>query len=80
MVTTFKDVYKTLEAHGLYPKLHVLDNECSKVEQEYARSENTDIESVEPYNHHANASEPAVKSVKYHVCVGLATVHPDCPL
>ena len=35
---------------------------------------------VEPYNHRVNASEPAVKPIKYHVLAGLAAVYPDCPL
>jgi len=80
MVATFKDVYKMLEACGLHPMLHVLDNECSKAVQEYVRSEGITIQIAEPYSHRVNAAEPAVKSVKYHVLAGLATVHPDCPL
>ena len=80
MFTTFIDVYKTLEARGLYPKLHVLANEYSKAVQEYVRSEGTTIQIAEPYNHRVDPAEPAVKSVKYHVLAGLATVHPDCPL
>jgi len=63
MVATFKDVYKTLEARGLHPKLHVLDNECSKAVQDYVRYEGTSIQLAEPYNHRINAAEPAVKSV-----------------
>ena len=76
MVATFKDVYNTLEARGLHPKLHVLDNECSKAVQDYVRSEGT---SIQPAGR-INAAEPAVKSVKYHVLAGLATVHSDCLL
>ena len=59
MVVTFKDVYQTLEARGLHPKLHVLDNEYSKAVQDYVRSEVTNIQIVEPYNHRVNTSEPA---------------------
>jgi len=35
MFATFKDVYEMLEACGLHPKLHVLDNECSKAVHDY---------------------------------------------
>ena len=80
MVSTFKEMYQTLEACVLHPKLHVLDNECSKAVQDYVRSEGTAIHLAEPYNHRVNAAEPAVTSVKYHILAGLATVHPDCPL
>ena len=65
---------------SLQPKLHVLDNECSKTVQEYVRSERTTIQLAELYNHCVNAAETSVKLVKYHVLVGLATSHPDCPL
>jgi len=69
-----------LEARGLHPKLHVLDNECSKAVQDYVRSEGTTIQLAEPYNHSVNDAEPAVNLVKYHVLAGLAMVHPDCSL
>jgi len=80
MVATFKDLYAMFEARSLHPKLHGLDNECSKAVHECVRSDNIDIQLFELYNHCVNASEPAVKSVKYHVLARLATVHPDCPL
>ena len=80
MVATFKDVYQYLQDRGLGPKLHVLDNECSKAVQAYIRSQDTKIQLVEPHNHRVNAAEPAVKAVKYHCLAGFATMDPNCPM
>ena len=80
MINVFKDIYETLKTRGWQPKLHVLDNECSKAVQKYIREENVRIQIVEPHNHRVNAAEPAVKTTKYHLVAGLATVHKDCPL
>ncbi len=46
----------------------------------YICKENVRTQIVEPHNHHVNASEPAIKTTKYHLIAGLATVHKDCPL
>jgi hypothetical protein len=80
MVKTFKDVYDFLTMHKHKPKLHVLDNECSRAVQKYIKSQSTDIQLVEPHNHRVNAAEPAIKSAKYHIIAGLQTVDPNCPL
>ena len=41
MVTTFKEVYDELKTKGHQPKLHVLDNECSKAVKNYIVTEKT---------------------------------------
>ncbi len=80
MVNIFKDIYETLKMQGWQPKLHVLNNECLKAMQNYICKENVQIQIVEPHNHRVNTFEPAVKTTKYHLVAGLATVHTDCPL
>ena len=80
MVKTFTDIYAHLKTKNLQPKLHVLDNECSKAVQTFIKSNGTDIHIVEPYNHSVNTVEHAVKAIKYHVIIGLATVDINCPL
>ena len=80
MVKAFTDIYAYLKTKNLQPKLHVLDNECSKAVQTFIKSNGTDIQIVEPHNHSVNAAEPAVKAIKYHVIAGLATVDINCPL
>ena len=80
MVAAFEEIYKYLEERDLKPKLHVLDNECSKAVKQYIRKQKTNIQIVEPDNHRANAAEPAVKSTKYHFTAGLGTADKICPL
>ena len=76
MVDAFKDVYTYLTDKKLAPKLHVLDNECSKAVQTYVKGQNTRIQLVEPHNHRVNAAETAVKAAKYHLLAALATIDP----
>ena len=80
MVETFKSVYEFLKKYNCSPKLHVLDNECSKAVQNFVEKENTNIQLVKPRNHRVNAAETAIKSAKYHIIAGLQTIDPDCPL
>ena len=79
MVTTFKEVYDELKTKEHQPKLHVLDNECSKAVKNYIVTEKTNIQLVEPRNHRVNAAEPAVKSLKYHALASFATLDLNCP-
>ena len=80
MVSAFKEVYKELKTKGHQPKLHVLDNECSKAVKHYIISEQTNIQLVEPHNHCVNAAEPAVKSLKYHDLAVFDTLVPNFPI
>ena len=80
MVKTFQEVYEFLKQQNCAPKLHVLDNKCSKAVQAFIRKEKTSIQLVEPHNHQVNAAETAIKASKYHIIAGLQTVDPDCPL
>jgi len=67
-------MYGYLKTKHLTPKLHVLDNKCSKAVKAFIKSNGTNIQLVESHNHHMNAAKPAVKAIKYHVIAGLATV------
>ena len=63
MIYTFKNIYEYLKARNLAPKLHILDNKCSKAVQKYVKSEKLEIQLVEPHNHRVNAAEPEVKTI-----------------
>ena len=74
MITAYKEVYSKCEARGHTPKVHVLDNECSKCTQNYLESKGTRCHHVAPHNNRVNAAEPAVKLAKYHLIAALAAL------
>ena len=76
----FQELYAYLREQGIQPRLHVLDNECSKAIKTFLRSQDTDIQLVKPHNHRVNAAETAVKAAKYHMIAALATLDVNCPI
>ena len=80
MKAAFEKIITHLSERNVKPTLNVMDNECSKVVEQYIRSENIDIQLVPPHNHRVNASERAIQTFKYHFISGLATIDPSCPL
>ena len=67
MVKAFTSVYTELETAGHKPKLHILDNECSRAVQNFLIKKGTARQNVEA------AAEPAVKTEKYHIIAHIAT-------
>ena len=64
MIDTFKDIYEYLKVRNLAPKLHILDNECSKAVQKYVKSEKVEIRLVEPHKSPSQCSRASSKSNK----------------
>ena len=73
MTAVFKEIYEELEIQNCKPKLHILNDQCSKTVKSYIQKEKDDIQLVEPYNHHVNAADSAAKTAKYHIVTGLGT-------
>ena len=80
IVETFTSVYTKLETAGHKPKLHVIDNECSRAVQNFLIKKDTARQNVEAHNHRVNASEPAVKTEKYHIIAHIATLDHQCSI
>ena len=78
MVEAFTSVYTELETAGHKPKLHILDNECSRAVQKFLIKKGTARQNVEAHNHRVNAAEPAVKTSKYHIIAHIATLDHQC--
>ena len=74
MVAAFKSVYGKLEETGHASTLHAFDNKCSCAVRDCITSQKVPIQIVEPDNHRTNATEPAGKSMKYHIISSTATV------
>ena len=64
MIAAYEEVCAKLEARGYCPKVHILDNECSKCIQNYLESKEFRRHHVTPHTHIVNAAEPAVKTEK----------------
>ena len=75
MVSIFQDLYAYLGERNLKPKMHVLDNECSRAIKTFIRKEGAEIQLVEPYNHRVNAAETAVKVAKYRLPPQIRIAH-----
>ena len=80
MVSVFKDIYEYLKEGNCKPKLHVMDNKCSKAVQTFIKEQEVPIQLAGPGNHRVNAAEMGFKTGKYHLISSLATVYKSIPL
>ena len=71
---------KLLCSRGLTPKMHRLDNECSKVLKEYTEEENETFQLVLPHLHQRNAAEREIQTFKNHFISGMVSTHNNFPL
>ena len=60
----------------MQPKLHIMDNECSKIIQNYSpTNRDNKLKFVEANSHRVNAAEKEIKTFQNHLIAGLCTVH-----
>ena len=65
---------------GFNPTFERLDNETSRVLEDYCQTQNISIQYVPPHNHRANRAERAIRTFKNHFISTLATADPSFPL
>ena len=76
MLEAFQSVYYYPFKRNFKPKLHVMDNECSKEIKTFIENENNvTLQFVEPHEHRANAAERSIQTFKNHFFSGLCTVN-----
>ena len=81
MLKAFKDIYEHLEAINMQPKLHIMDNECSRKIQNYiTTNRDTKIQFVKANSHRFNSAERAIHTFKNYFIAGLCTFHKKIPL
>ena len=78
MIDAYEEVYTKLEAHRQWPKLHILDKECSKCIQNCLEDKGTWRHHVAPHAHRVSAAKPVAKTAKYHLIAALATLDWGC--
>ena len=74
------DTYEYLTKRGFKPKLHILDNECSKILEKFILSNDSKCQFVKADNHRVNAAERAIQTFKNHFIAGLCTIDPHFPM
>jgi hypothetical protein len=80
MEKAFKDIYSYLTMKNFKPKLHIMDNECSKTIKTFIQEQGTKIKFVKPHIHRVNAAERAIQTFKNHFIAGLCTVNKLFPI
>ena len=76
----FQSVVHYLNAQGLRPRLHTLDNEASAILRDYLHSEDVGYQLVPHHMHRRNASKRAICTFKNPFIAGLASTDPYLPL
>ena len=76
----YQTMSKLLCNRGLTPKMHVLDNKCSKVLKEYMEEENETFQLVPPHLHRWNAAERSIRTFKNHFIAVIVSTHKDFPI
>ena len=80
MIAAYEEIYAKPEPKGKRPKLHILDNKCSKCIQNYLEARGTRRHHVAPNFHRVNGAKPAAKTAKYHLTKALAALDWGCPI
>ena len=81
MLEAFKSVYDYLIRKNYKPKLHVMDNECSKIIKTFIENDNNvTLQFVEPHEHRVNAAKRSIQTFKNHFVAGLCTVNELFPM
>jgi hypothetical protein len=64
MVWAYQVLIDRLNSAGIFPKLHILDNECSADIKKTIKSNKMDFQLVPPHDHHRNLAEKAIQTFK----------------
>ena len=76
----FQKIHDKLTKQGYKPKVHKIDNECSKSLKEIMDNDELEYQLVPPHVHRRNLIERAFKTFKDHFIAGLATIDPKFPM
>ncbi len=80
MVRAYQVLIDHLNSAGIFPKLHILDNECSDDMKKTIKSNKMDFQFVPPHDHCRNLAEKAIQTFKDHFVAILCGVDKSFPL
>jgi hypothetical protein len=69
-----------LQARGLNPAMHVMDNKCPQAVKKYLCTNNIRFQLVTPHLHQTNAAKKTIGTFKDHFIAGLCSVDPQFPM
>ena len=80
MTKTYQKLIDRLNKCGIYPKMHILDNESSSELEEAIGNNNMTFQYVPPHNHRRNRAERAIQTFKAHFISVLCGVAEEFPI
>jgi len=80
ILKAYTKIHDLLTSRGIYPKMHICDNEASKSLKRYLTSKGVDYQLVPPNQHRANAAERAIRTFKNNFIATLCSCDPDFPM
>jgi hypothetical protein len=80
MVRAYQVLIDRLNSAGVFPKLHILDNECSDDMKKTIKSNKMDFQLVPPHDHRRNLAKKAIKTFKDHFVAILCGAYKSFPL
>jgi hypothetical protein len=66
MIRAYQVLIDRLNSADIFPKLHILDNECSIELNAVIINNKTTFQLVSPHNHHRNIAKKAIQTFKDH--------------
>ena len=77
-LAAIQEVHKYLNQWSIHPKMHIMDNECSKPVKDCIKYEKKiDLRLVSSYLHRANAAKKAIDIFKCYFITELVIVDPQ---
>jgi hypothetical protein len=80
MVRAYQVLIDCLNSAGIFPKLHILDNECSADMKETINSNKMEFQLVPPHDHRRNQAKKAIQTFKDHFVAILCGADKSFPL
>jgi len=73
-------LYEKLAVSGLFPTIHICDNEYPAAVKKYHHLQNATINLVPPHNHRTNPAEHSIDVFKTHFLALLSSADPAFPM
>ncbi len=80
MIRAYQVLIDRLNSAGIFPKLHILDNECSAKTKATITLNKMKFQLVPPHDHHCNLAKKAIQTFKDHFLAILCGMDNAFPL